>query len=208
VEAQQHGAKSSHGNDAEGEHGVCSLLHNELGVSLPLHISLSRPLVLKTEHKDGFLQRLKQAITSSGVHAFGVSPADLKWHPNEDRTRWFLVLRATDEGGELVKLLQISNAVAGAHDQPKLYEDDAPAPSSSKPALGEVATTSAADKLHISIAWSLRQPPAKSTVNPSESTNLPSSIQDLDIPFADVKVRIGQDVTSMALAPRRERRGS
>lgn len=187
----------------EVEHSVHSLLHNDLGVSLPLHISLSRPLVLKTEQKDGYLQRLKQSVSSTGsAHAFDVSLADLKWHPNEDRTRWFLVTRVADAHGELLKLLQTCNFVATAYDQPRLYEDD------NKDASPEALAASVVDKFHISIAWSLRPPATASSPKTEESTSLLDKVRDLRVHFADVKVRIGQDVTSIALATRRQRKGS
>lgn len=190
------------------EQDVHSLLHNDLGVSLPLHISLSRPLVLKTEQKDGFVPRIKQAITSSGARAFDVSPADLKWHPNEDRTRWFLVVRVNDTGGELLKLLQACNNVATVHDQPKLYEDDRAGVTTKGPEADQRASSTVAEKFHISIAWSLRPPAPISNIDSNPSTSLPRLAQELRIPFEDVKVRIGQDVTSLPLVTRRQRRGS
>lgn len=181
-----------------------SLLQNDLGVSLPLHISLSRPLVLRTEQKDAFLQRLKQAVSTSGVSAFDVSPAELRWHPNEDRTRWFLVAQVTQPGEELLRLLQTCNTVAAEYKQPKLYEDD----NANKGAADEAGSEGQNDvlaKFHISIAWSL-QPPSVGCSSGSDdsSTKLPNDLRTLKVPFVDVKVRIGQDVTAIPLATRRQ----
>lgn len=44
-----------------------SLLYSDLGVQLPLHISLSRPVVLRTEQKDSFLELLRHRVTHSGI---------------------------------------------------------------------------------------------------------------------------------------------
>lgn len=44
-----------------------SLLYSDLGVQLPLHISLSRPVVLRTEQKESFLELLRHRVTNSGI---------------------------------------------------------------------------------------------------------------------------------------------
>lgn len=46
---------------------ICSLLHSELGVQLPLHISLSRPVVLTTDQKQPFLDAFERAIKASNT---------------------------------------------------------------------------------------------------------------------------------------------
>lgn len=81
---------------------IHSLLETPLGVPLPLHVSLSAPLVLRTENKQSFLNALVEAITpiaktlKSGLI---VSPDDLYWHPNEDGSRSFLVFRVLEHLG-------------------------------------------------------------------------------------------------------------
>lgn len=103
---------------------IHSLLEDDLGVPQPLHISLSRPLVLRTETKDDFLAQLSRTVSSSGVKPFSVTPSDLLWHPNEDGTRWFLVLRLNRlEDNELGRLLGACNEVAGRFNQPLLYTE-------------------------------------------------------------------------------------
>jgi hypothetical protein len=185
---------------------VHSLLQNDLGVALPLHVSLSRPLVLKTEQKDDFFIRLKDAISSSGARAFETSFERLQWHPNEDRTRWFLVLRVLDEGDALLKLLRTCNFVADKYNQPKLYEDDDVHGGGKRPSR---QTSKISDKFHISIAWSLEEPPSSGRTIAGETAcdamDLPPAVHSLRVPFGEVKVRIGQDVTSMPLDPRRRR---
>jgi len=188
------------------KHDIRSLLQNDLGVALPLHVSLSRPLVLKTEQKDDFFVSLKNAISSSGARAFETSFEQLQWHPNEDRTRWFLVLRVAGEGDALLKLLRTCNSVAVKYGQPKLYEDD-DAHDGGEQTAGRMSSVS--EKFHISIAWSLEEPPSGGRAIAGETAcdamELPAAIHSLRVPFGEIKVRIGQDVTSMPLDPRRRR---
>jgi hypothetical protein len=189
------------------------LLQNELGVALPLHVSLSRPLVLKTDQKDEFLPTLKQAVSGSGVKSFKTRLEQLQWHPNEDRTRWFLVLRVADSNDELTKLLRACNSVADTYGQPRLYQEDGHGPGQSKHKQGvqmnQERNSQVAKKFHISIAWSLQRPFGSGVTNAGRSfgdgTDLPSSVRSLSVGFGEVKVRIGQDVTSLSLDRKRRR---
>lgn len=164
-----------------------TLLENNLGVQLPLHISLSRPLALKTAQKDHFLSDLTSAIKTTSVRSFEVSPNTLTWHPNEDRTRWFLVLSLQrPEKDELRSLLEVCNNLAGEYGQPLLYQ------ASSKGVVRD-------EKFHLSLAWSL-VPQEGNVEIPSKSAD---SLKEMKIHFEEVKVRIGQDVTSIPLRKRR-----
>ncbi|KAM3419796.1 U6 snRNA phosphodiesterase [Cercospora zeina] len=139
----------SHSQKASEQDIVHSLLENELGVQQPLHVSLSRPLSLKTDAKDVFLEQLKTRIPASGVEAFGVQPLDLAWHPNEEGTRCFLVLRLqTPSDHELKTLLNMCNTVAARFSQPLLYTDQARS--------SDTPPTDAHDGFHISIAWTIQ----------------------------------------------------
>lgn len=187
-------------------------MHNDLGVPLPLHVSLSRPLALRTEQKDQFAQALKAAISGCGVRPFRVSFEELRWHPNEDSTRWFLVLRVAEENHELSKLLDACNGIAADHNQPELYADGGESSSSKQPSPEDRKRKShSTDKFHISIAWSLSAPPnASPTLErqkqvPAEDADLPGSVRDLKVQFSEVKIRIGQDVTSLPLTAKRRR---
>lgn len=53
--------------EEEGQQGpgIQSLLHSDLGAQLPLHISLSRPVVLRTEQRALFTETLTKAIQTS-----------------------------------------------------------------------------------------------------------------------------------------------
>jgi len=175
-------------------------------------VSLSRPLVLKTEQKDEFLPTLKQAVSGSGVKSFATRLEQLQWHPNEDRTRWFLVLRVADENDELMKLLRACNSVADTYGQPRLYEEHGHSHSKHKQGVQmnqDRDSQAAKKKFHISIAWSLQRPSESGVTNAGKSigdgTDLPSSVRSLRVGFGEVKVRIGQDVTSLSLDRKRRR---
>lgn len=49
------------------EEGVHSLLNSDLGAELPLHISLSRPIVLKANQRRGFIDSLTKKIDTSSI---------------------------------------------------------------------------------------------------------------------------------------------
>lgn len=78
-------------------HGLTSFLTSDLGSPLPLHISLSRPIVLRTEQKDSFLVDISDLLSGGGggggQTAFEVGVHDLAWHRSPDSDRSFLVLR-------------------------------------------------------------------------------------------------------------------
>jgi len=160
---------------------IQSFLTSDLGAPLPLHVSLSRPIGLATEQKDGFLTALERSVKSSGVRPFKFTFAGLDWVPNFETTRWFLVLRLQRPGGdELNKLLRVGNRVVRDFGQPPLYVP--PASSTSDEAMlgstvkaprhgdrtgrarGAVPPVRASDAqdvsdaFHISVAWTLEPP--------------------------------------------------
>lgn len=190
------------------EASVHSLLENDLGVQQPLHVSLSRPLALKTETKDVFLQELESAITGSSVRAFTVRPLDAVWHANEDRTRWFLVLRLQrPPANELRTLLKKCNALAVQFNQPLLYHGDT---STENDDSQDLHDSGIHDSFHISVAWSLKFEESKQAqsgpVNVDVSPALLKQFEGLNIEFSELKVRVGQDVHSIPLQQARERR--
>ncbi|KAI0200880.1 U6 snRNA phosphodiesterase Usb1 [Astrocystis sublimbata] len=127
---------------------IVSFLTSDLGAQQPLHISLSRPIVLSTSQKDDFLSDIESSIRGSGIPPFELMPAGVEWHRTAESARSFLVLRvsaarkesqdqlAAHEGGgepteggtvranpnpQLAALLRRTNAVVTAHGQPPLY---------------------------------------------------------------------------------------
>lgn len=77
-----------------------TFLTSELGAPLPLHISLSRPIVFTTENKGDFLESLQTAIKSSKIQPFDIAISDLSWCENFEKTRWFLVLKVKTNSAE------------------------------------------------------------------------------------------------------------
>ena len=207
MKAQQRTTVPSIGSGQHTASKVHSLLHNDLGVQLPLHISLSRSLILQTEQKDAFSLRLIKAAASCGVRVFDVVPQELKWHPNEDGTRWFLVIQVTSAGGELLRLLQTCNSVAVAHDQPILYEHDKANTNSTQQGQDE-AHAAVLEKFHISIAWSLQAPGTDDDGSIDRTIELSRDVSEMSISFDSLKLRVGQDVTPIPLATRRPKSGS
>lgn len=56
---------------------IHSFLTSDLGVPLPLHISLSRPIGFATDQKDEFSAALVRAINSSGIRPCGPLPFNI-----------------------------------------------------------------------------------------------------------------------------------
>ncbi|KAL8708297.1 MAG: hypothetical protein Q9220_006772 [cf. Caloplaca sp. 1 TL-2023] len=162
-----------------------SSLKSDLGSDLPLHISLSRTLTLNTDQRQSFSEALKRALDASGVKPFTVTMNGLRWVTNHEKNRWFLVVQAQRPSeDELNRLLRASNLVARNFGQPLLYASQAasnepiPTPkkhasdergrgakaNASKGFIGGTASTlhsyeDMSDSFHISIAWTLEEPP-------------------------------------------------
>ncbi|KAJ5875147.1 uncharacterized protein N7473_012494 [Penicillium subrubescens] len=182
-----------------------SLLHSDLGAQLPLHISLSAPVVLRTEQRASFTEALTKGIRDSHIPPFTVTPDALKWVSNYERTRWFLVLhvaRPVSDG--LNRLLALSNRALAVFDQPALY-----ASSSSRDArrnralgahdrgLGPTGSGDYSDCFHVSLAWSLTEP---GKVEEERVAGLElGDVQSMRVRFDSVKVKIGNHVESVAL---------
>ena len=106
---------------------------------------------------------------------------------------------------DLSKLLDVCNGIAREFGQPLLYSHN------ESQMKGE-----SAGQFHISIAWSLRPPKSHEDQEArlfenqhvdeiiGNSYSLLSQLSSLSINFNEVKVRIGQDVHSIALKTRRQ----
>ncbi|KAI1182731.1 U6 snRNA phosphodiesterase Usb1 [Nemania serpens] len=167
---------------------ITSFLTSDLGAPQPLHISLSRPLVLSTPQKDAFLTAVQRSVRASGVAPFSLAPLGLEWHRTAESARSFLVLRvgnpprppnpcpevpAGPSNPQLATLLARSNALVTALGQPALY---AFAPSRDAAAAvvavaGQEESGNEAQNVdvdvdvdrafHVSIAWSFAPPTAE-----------------------------------------------
>ncbi|KAJ5780781.1 hypothetical protein N7457_005941 [Penicillium paradoxum] len=186
---------------------VHSLLHSDLGAQLPLHISLSRPVVLRTEQRAAFTESLQEAIQDSHVQSFDVRPNRLYWSSNYEKTRWFLVLGVQKPSHDgLNRLLKLSNDTLARFGQPPLY---------SKPQVQGQQTSASLHResidrnsslpvedfsgcFHISLGWSLMGP------SPKECERIAGidlrALEGLHVKFDSVKAKIGNHVASIPLA--------
>ncbi|KAL4888168.1 U6 snRNA phosphodiesterase Usb1 [Aspergillus ambiguus] len=176
---------------------VHSLLRSDLGVQLPLHISLSRPVVLRTEQRHSFTELLQSSLQSSHIPIFDVSTEGLHCVSNYEKTRWFFVLRVKrPKSDSLNRLLKVSNRSLARFDQPPLYESLSSERSKDKSISRNGTDYSAC--FHISIAWSLTEP---STEDIERIAKLDlRDISSLRIGFDCVKAKIGNNITSIPLS--------
>lgn len=189
-------------------------LQSDLGASLPLHVSLSRTLQIKTDDREPFLETLKASLRRSAVSVFTVKFQSLKWVPNFERNRWFLVLSIKrPENDELNSLLRACNQAArntghpglytgGAGDGPMENVDHKDGPKRRKVDGNEIEPKDYSQYFHVSIAWNLAEPDAEWTalVQSIEASRYITSPENA---FDAVKVRIGNAVHNIALAPKR-----
>ncbi|KAK2745006.1 poly(U)-specific 3'-to-5' RNA exonuclease [Onygenales sp. PD_40] len=188
---------------------IHTLLFSDLGVQLPLHISLSRPVVLVTEDRHPFKDLLDDAVRESEIRPiqrFGVKIGGLDWVSNFEKTRWFLVLRVNKPvNNELNRLLGISNTSLAAFGQPPLYQNASPSEREGKKrhfrdqekgpnsaSLGDYS-----DCFHMSIAWSLTEPSNEDKQRVS-SIDL-GKLKEIEVRFNCVKVKIGNGLHNLEL---------
>lgn len=60
--------KKKDSNSKDRKSRIHSLLYSDLGAPLPLHISLSRPVVLRTEQRVPFMEALQTDLQNAHVH--------------------------------------------------------------------------------------------------------------------------------------------
>ncbi|KAJ5367066.1 hypothetical protein N7541_001007 [Penicillium brevicompactum] len=189
-------------SSADSLHDVHSLLHSDLGAQLPLHISLSRPVVLRTEQRASFTEKLQNSIRQSHVSPFKVRPNTLYWASNYEKTRWFLVFSVQKPPQDhLNRLLRLSNNTLSQFGQPPLYAGSraqgdenpvSPSTHSDKEQSGDFSGC-----FHISLAWTLKEPSSKSR-DQVAGIDL-QGVKDLQIGFDSVKAKIGNNVTNIEL---------
>jgi hypothetical protein len=152
----------------------------------------------------------------TNYHRFTVSLSALDWVSNFEKTRRFLVLRLQrpDNNG-LNKLLEICNKTAQEHSQPPLYASASPSNSFHKRTVKSLKharkTSDSAccskevedfsNSFHISIGWTLEQPPSPAAVSLKTVTNDErfERLKKATIIVDAVKAKIGNVVTSFSL---------
>ncbi|KAE8822795.1 hypothetical protein PTNB85_09022 [Pyrenophora teres f. teres] len=189
-------------------------LQSELGAPLPLHVSLSRTLQIKTEDREAFLETLRLSLRRSTVCTFSFGFRNLKWVPNFERNRWFLVLSIERPANdELNHLLHACNEAARSSGHPGLYtgtEGDGPMEDHEsndslkrrKVDKNEPRRLDFSKYFHVTIAWNLEEPDTEWT-KLVEQLDTTTFIQSPEAEFDTVKVRIGSAVHNIALSTRR-----
>ncbi|RHZ57782.1 HVSL domain-containing protein [Aspergillus thermomutatus] len=182
---------------------IHSLLRSDLGVQLPLHISLSRPVVLRTEQRQPFMDMFQRALQDSIVPAFSINPYSLDWVSNYEKTRWFLVLRVTKPANDnLNRLLALANRSLAHFDQPPLYADRSTEPIHMHGRLESIKPDTQPEDLshcfHVSLAWSLTEPTPEQKKE-IEAMDL-RGLRSLIIHFDCVKAKIGNTISSIPLS--------
>ncbi|CCU76472.1 hypothetical protein BGHDH14_bgh00376 [Blumeria hordei DH14] len=191
-----------------------SLLTSDLGVPLPLHISLSRSIHITTDQRSPFFDSLKRLLNSSGIRPFQGKFTLLEWVANSDATRWFLVLRVLEpEHNQLNKLLHISNMVVQDYGNPCLYTASSVAcddgtfnksralkDTDSFNPMNRTKVQNASAAFHVSVAWAL-QAPSEGLVNFTKqiSPDFISTLTDVIIPCHNIKVKTGNIVQTISL---------
>lgn len=198
---------------------VHSLLHSDLGAQLPLHISLSRSVILRTEQRALFTEALQKAIHDSHVLSyvanlrisspssnartrFSVQPNTLYWSSNYEKTRWFLVLgvqRPSHDG--LNRLLKLSNDTLARFGQPPLYAASSTQGQQTSVSLRDRSSSLSGEDFsgcfHISLAWSLSEPSLKERERIA-GVDL-RALREIQVGFHSVKAKIGNIVGSIPL---------
>jgi hypothetical protein len=185
-------------------------LQSELGAPLPLHVSLSRTLQIRKEDREDFLETLTSCLRRAAVQSFPFRFQGLKWVPNFERSRWFLVLSIEKPGqDELNRLLNACNEATRRCGHPGLYvggHGDGPMESNTvdderkrrKGLQDEGRIVDRSDRFHISIAWNLEEPDASWTSLIKE-IDVSKHVQSPHALFDTVKARIGNVVHNVNL---------
>lgn len=185
-------------------------LQSELGAPLPLHISLSRTLHVPTGDRNDFLETLNSSLRRARVPSFRFRFCSLKWVPNFERNRWFLVLGIEKPvQDELNRLLQACNEAARKCGHSELYvggHGDGPVESEAissgvegkEDGRDAAKETDRSDRFHVSIAWNIEEPDPEH-VSRIRAFDVTEFIGPPVASFDMVKARIGNVVHSIDL---------
>jgi len=201
---------------------VHSFVTSDVGVPLPLHVSLSRSLGFLAPEKDEFVDSLGRVLKVSGVRPFDITFTGVKWVSNFEKTRWFLVLSIPKpESDGLNKLLHVCNSVVKQYGQPPLYPKPPTGPAftprkkqhkrssqeNSRAPYNKIHSNmdwtdmqDATDTLHISLAWTL-QNPSKDLLELTDTVAKDhlKLLQEIEVRVNEIKCKVGNIVTSMPL---------
>ena len=188
-------------------------LQSELGAPLPLHVSLSRTLQIKTDDRETFLGTLNTSLRRAAIQAFHADFRGLKWVSNFERNRWFLVLGIKKPAhNELNRLLSACNEAAQKCGHPALYsggKGDGPMENNSPTLDPDLKRDKIdrSDNFHVSIAWNLIEPDPE-WVSLIQSMDVDKYIHTSQVSFDVVKARVGNVVHNIELRSRKNNLGT
>lgn len=157
------------------------------------------------------------------MRPFNVRFTGLKWVPNYDRNRWFLVLGIEKPAqDELNRLLCACNDAAEKCGHPPLYvggKGDGPMETNSASEVAskkrkmktvsnadaEEQTESSIDRTqnyHVSIAWNLEEPTSE-WIDLAQNVHVSDFVAPPQAPFESVKAKIGNSIHNIELNPRK-----
>lgn len=207
-------------NVADDTSDLETSIRSNLGVPLPLHISLSCTLPVLTEHRSAFLAAVEDALKNlrAQLEPFTIRLQDCVWAANFERNRWFLALIAKSlKGAELEVLLNVCNEVVRSFDMMALYPtlksstdrhskfERAESISKSKnPVAGPTDTDDSFEKspFHFSIASTVHPVLSKedSLALVDINDEVMNRVRGMKIAIDKVKVKIGNAVHSIPLS--------
>ena len=177
---------------------IRSFLRSDLGTLLPLHISLSTPLILKTEQRGPFQESIETQLACAQIVSFSLDIVGLNWVSNYDKTRVFLVLTLSrPRHDELNRLLSICNSSAHRFGLSRLYDGMPSDAVEQQPPFQSQDICDHSDAFHISIAWALQEPRKDASAGVNQTALDPT--QPLKVDFDMLKVRIGNTVNDIPL---------
>ncbi|OMP87443.1 UPF0406 protein [Diplodia seriata] len=222
-----HTSPSSDAAGAPPQQTVHSSLLTPLSTPAPLHVSLSRTLPLPTDTRSPFLEALAANLRRSGARPFEAQFDGLRWVPNFDRSRWFLVLGVRrPPNDEPNRLLLAANQAAKKFGYPELYAgtDRKQQHAEGVDMTGGWGTTTATENpegtkgfvdgkndrsnaFHVSLAWSLEPPPdeLREFSGVEEVADLmKQDVAQMSVRFDVLKVKVGNAIHALDIAPKRK----
>lgn len=157
-------------------------------------------------------------LTTSG--SYNISTHELDWVSNNEKSRWFLVMRIKKPpNNELNRLLQSANEAVTAFGQVPLYSQPQSQPSvpaqsfttkarhakpkfmlKKSPVVGPNPIIDQSSSFHISIGWSLGSPSAEILSSTPSKYQLDSrNPPEFQFQVKAIKLKIGNSVTSISL---------
>ncbi|KAI1448621.1 U6 snRNA phosphodiesterase Usb1 [Annulohypoxylon stygium] len=208
---------------------LTSFLTSDLGVPLPLHISLSRPIVLSTAQKDRFLEDLVAHVKGCGIAPFELAPVGLEWHRTQESERSFLVLRvACADAASRLQATTLGENKEGDSSPTSNLEGETPLKQQQNPQLTSILqhcnvlvqeysqpplyaykADNGDTAFHISITWSFAPPTPEVRRRTEEVFSRHTTrdeIRGLRVCVDGIKAKIGNVVTHVPLPGRGKRR--